>query len=63
MILDYPKQEVVTQDQWRVDSSGNNTKLLFMKAQRKMSGKYVLTAKNEHGEDQAQIEITVLGEY
>ena len=32
-----------------------------MKAERKMTGKYTLTAKNKHGEDTADVEITVLG--
>merc|ERR1739842_34028 len=54
-------KEVVTEGQMRVDSSGNNTKWLIMKAKRKMTGKYTLTAKNKHGEDSAEINLTVLG--
>lgn len=45
----------------RVDSTGNNTKLVIMKAQRSMNGKYILTAKNKHGEDSVEINLTVLG--
>lgn len=51
----------MTREQLRIDSTGNNTKMLIMKAQRKMTGKYVLTAKNEHGEDSVEIDIAVLG--
>ncbi|KAK7065507.1 Immunoglobulin like [Halocaridina rubra] len=60
-LLDFPEQELVTRDQMRVDASGNNTKILIMKAQRNMTGKYILTAKNKHGEDSVQIDLTVLG--
>ena len=55
-------QEVVTAGNMRVDSTGNNIKILILKAQRKMTGKYFIHAKNEHGEDQAEVEFTVLGE-
>ena len=50
-----------TEGQMRVDDLGNNTQILIMKAERKMTGKYKLTAKNKHGEDTEEIEITVLG--
>lgn len=62
-LLNFPEQEVVTKDQMRVDSSGNNTKILIMKARRNMTGKYILKAKNEHGEDSVEIAITVLGKW
>lgn len=39
-----------------------NTKLLIHVAQRKYSGKYKITAENEHGKDEAEVEITILGE-
>jgi len=54
-------KECITEGQLRVDSSGNNTKFLIMKGQRKMTGKYTLKAKNKHGEDSVQIDLTVLG--
>ena len=57
------EQEVHTTDLLRVDSTGNNTKLLILKARRDMTGKYVLKAKNKHGEDSVQIDITVLGTF
>ncbi|XP_047491377.1 twitchin-like isoform X5 [Penaeus chinensis] len=57
----FPEQEVLTKDTMRVDSTGNNTKLVIMKAQRSMNGKYILTAKNKHGEDSVEINLTVLG--
>ena len=62
-LLSFPEQEVVTEGQMRVDSSGNNTKWLIMKAKRKMTGKYILTAENKHGEDSAEINLTVLGKF
>lgn len=34
----------------------------MMKTKRANTGKYVIKAKNEVGEDEADIEITVLGE-
>lgn len=33
------------------------------KSKRANSGKYVIKAKNEVGEDEAEVEITVLGEF
>lgn len=38
-----------------------NTKLLIHFAQRKYSGKYKIVAENEHGKDEAEVEITILG--
>lgn len=48
-------------DMIKVSSTGNNVKILVLKAQRKMTGKYIIKAKNEHGEDTAEMEFTVLG--
>ena len=56
-------QELATKETIRVDSSGNNTKVCIMKAQRVMSGKYILKAENKHGEDQVEMNVTVLGEF
>ncbi|XP_013148822.1 PREDICTED: twitchin isoform X2 [Papilio polytes] len=38
-----------------------NTKFLMTKSKRANTGKYVIKAKNEVGEDEAEIEITILG--
>lgn len=57
------EQELVTNGNMRIDSTGNNVKILVLKAHRKMTGKYILSAKNEHGEDQAELEFTVLGKW
>lgn len=38
-----------------------NTKFLMTKSKRANTGVYVIKAKNEVGEDQAEIEITILG--
>lgn len=61
-MLPTSEQVCVTDGHMRIDSTGNNVKILVLKAQRKMTGKYILTAKNEHGDDEAQLEFTVLGE-
>ena len=36
-------------------------RLVFIRARRALTGKYVLRAKNEHGEDAAEVDIQVLG--
>ncbi|KAI5639981.1 immunoglobulin i-set domain-containing protein [Phthorimaea operculella] len=38
-----------------------NTKFLMTKSKRANSGKYVIKAKNEVGEDEAEVDITILG--
>ncbi|KPJ16777.1 Twitchin [Papilio machaon] len=38
-----------------------NTKFLMTKSKRANTGKYVIKAKNEVGEDEAEVEITILG--
>lgn len=53
--------ELLTGDDYRIDNIDYNTKFLLLKAKRKQSGKFVITAKNDVGEDKAEIDITVLG--
>ena len=62
MLLSSDKEQV-SGSNMSITSTGNNIKILVMKAQRKMTGKYILTAKNEHGMDEAEVEFTVLGEF
>lgn len=38
-----------------------NTKFLMTKSKRANSGKYVIKAKNEVGEDEAEVEIIIVG--
>lgn len=40
-----------------------NTKFIIHSAQRKYSGMYKIIAENEHGKDEAEVEINILGEF
>lgn len=57
----YKDEEIKSDEIIRIDNVDYNTKFFIMKAKRKQTGKYVIKAKNEVGEDEAEIEITVLG--
>lgn len=54
---------------FQVDSAGNieivnvpyNTKFSINDALRKQNGVYTIRAENEHGKDEAEVEITILG--
>lgn len=54
-------KELVSDDTIRIDNIDYNTKFFVLKAKRAHSGKYVINAKNEVGEDTAEVEIMVLG--
>ena len=54
-------KEVVQDDLLRVDNVDYNTKFLIMRTKRAQSGKYTVKAVNVNGEDEADVEITVLG--
>lgn len=53
--------EIVSDENVRIDNVDYNTKLFILRSKRPHSGKYVIVAKNEVGEDRAEIDITVLG--
>lgn len=53
--------EVVSDENLRIDNVDYNTKFFILRSKRPHSGKYVIVAKNEVGEDRAEIDITVLG--
>lgn len=57
----FKDQELITDDNTKVDNVDYNTKFFILKAKRPQSGKYTIIAKNEVGEDRADVEITVLG--
>lgn len=57
----FKEQEVISDENTRIDNIDYNTKFFIMKAKRAQSGKYVIVAKNEVGEDKAEVEIAVLG--
>lgn len=53
--------EITNDDNLRIDNVDYNTKFFIMRARRPQSGKYDIIAKNEVGEDHAEIDITILG--
>lgn len=54
-------QEIQTDDQIRIDNIDYNTKFLIMRSKRANTGKYTIKAKNEVGEDEAEVEIIIVG--
>ncbi len=58
----FKEKELKTEDQYRIDNIDYNTKFCILKTKRVHSGVYKITAKNEVGEDTAELEVTVLGE-
>lgn len=58
----YDGKELASDDCIRIDNTTQyKTKFFILKAKRAQSGKYTITAKNEVGEDTAELELTVLG--
>lgn len=57
----YDGKELTSNDEITIDSSDYKTKFFISKAKRKQSGKYTIVAKNEVGEDTADLEINILG--
>jgi len=57
----FKDKELVSDDTIRIDNVDYNTKFFILKTKRAHTGKYVINAKNEVGEDTAEVEITVLG--
>ncbi|KAL1129846.1 hypothetical protein AAG570_012790 [Ranatra chinensis] len=53
-------QKVLQTNRILVDSSPNHAKIHVSNSVRSDSGKYTITAKNEYGEDSADIEVTVV---
>lgn len=57
----FQDKEIVSDDTIRVDNIDYNTKFFILKTKRAHTGKYVIKAKNEVGEDTADVEIIVIG--
>lgn len=55
-------EELQNRENLEIINVDYNTKFLMTKSKRAHSGKYVIKAKNEVGEDEAEVEITILGE-
>jgi len=54
-------QELSTSDELRIDNVDYSTKFCILKTKRLHSGIYKINAKNSSGEDNAELEVTVLG--
>lgn len=54
-------KELESNDITRIDNVDYNTKFFVLRSTREQSGKYTIVAKNEVGEDTADVEISVLG--
>lgn len=59
----FQDQELNNRENLEIINVDYNTKFLMMKTKRINSGKYVIKAKNEVGEDEAEVEISVLSMY
>lgn len=57
----FKDKEVITDDNIRIDNADYITKFFIMRSKRPQSGKYTIVAKNQVGEDRADVDITVLG--
>lgn len=54
---------MITEGNVEVVNVDYNTKLTISDAKRKDNGIYEIIAENEHGKDEADVEVVVLGEY
>lgn len=57
------KEQLSTKDNIEIVNIEYNTKLTINNSIRKNTGLYKIKAVNQHGEDEAEVEITVLCEY
>lgn len=57
----FKEKELATDENIRIDNVDYNTKFFIMRSKRPQSGKYTIVAKNQVGEDRADVDITVLG--
>ncbi|CAG9109339.1 unnamed protein product [Plutella xylostella] len=57
----FKDQELKTGENLEIVNIDYNTKFLMTKSKRASSGRYVIRAKNEVGEDEAEVDITILG--
>ena len=53
-------QELVSNEEFRIDNVDYHTKFIVLKTKRAHTGRYVIKAANEVGEDIAEVDITVL---
>lgn len=57
----FKETELKSDDTIRIDNIDYNSKFFILKTKRAHTGKYVIKAKNEVGEDSADVEIIVIG--
>lgn len=53
-------EELTNNDEFRIDNVDYHTKFIILKTKRMHTGRYVIKAANEVGEDIAEVDITVL---
>ena len=56
-------QPIVSGEKIKIDNEDYHTLFILTKTLRSDTGKYTVTAVNEHGKDEAEVEITVLGKF
>ena len=56
-------KELSTDAHHRIENEDYNTRLQISDTSRKQTGKYVIRAVNDSGSDEAEIDITILGEF
>ena len=53
-------KELASNEEFRIDNVDYNTKFIILRSKREHTGRYVIKASNEVGEDIAEVDITVL---
>lgn len=56
-------KKILTSDAIKIEDVPYNTILSTKHARRSDSGKYTISATNEHGKDEADVEVIVLGKF
>lgn len=56
-------KKFLTSDALKIEDVPYNTKLTAKHARRSDTGKYTIIATNEHGKDEAEVEVIVLGNF
>ena len=59
---EFKGRQVGTDAHYRLENEDYNTRLQISSTSRKQSGKYLIKAVNDSGEDEAELEVNILGE-
>lgn len=57
------EEKLVKSNDIVIENTPNRSKIIIRNAQRKDTGMYKITAENTSGKDEADVQITVLGEF